>query len=159
MVNSFRSPTTWTCASQAPRGTSKATVVFGFGPAAETRFKLAIETHKALAVLNSARRVSMGLQSLRFLHGVPPHSGNGRHRPRQLRHLPEDAGLLAKVLLRPDRGQIAPLSIESLDGFEWTNTTIAHDHGLSPSSHIPKTGPKQVPLWTVVQDCLSRQPL
>src|SRR5258708_30793717 len=82
MGNSFRSRTTWTCASQAPRGTSKATVVFGFGPAAETRFKLAIETHKALAVLNSARRVSMGLQSLRFLRGVPPHSGNGRHRPR-----------------------------------------------------------------------------
>src|SRR2546430_11308543 len=82
MGNSCRSPTTWTCASQAPRGTSKATVVFGFGPAAETRFKLAIETHKALAVLNSGRRVSMGLQSLGFLRGVPPHSGNGRHRPR-----------------------------------------------------------------------------
>jgi hypothetical protein len=65
-------------------------------------------------------------------------------RPLQLRHPRKHAGLLAKALLRPDSGQIAPLSVKSLDGFEWTNATIAQAH---------------VPLRTVVQDSLSREPL
>ena len=57
--NSSGLPITWTCVSQAPRGTSKATDVFGLGPVANARLGRVVTTHRPLRPATTERRVSM----------------------------------------------------------------------------------------------------